>query len=446
MKGSCLIVLLFLSQLSIQAWGQDSVRIEVSPERVVYDTRIGAVIRGLPPNQVVTVRLSFSWVGCKWSSRADFIADDAGHVDLSTMVPIDGDYDVADAMGLFWSARMDTSCLSEDQFIPYEYQDSIPQITPMDFVVEVDGQTVASETLWRIMSREGVESRRINENGLSGVLFTPPEPGPHPALIVLSGTAGGAHTTRARAYADHGYVAFALAYFNADDLPSSKVRIPLEYFGKAIEWLADQSEVDPDRIGVIGRGGAGELSLLLASTFSELAAVVAYAPSHVLWGGCCDPETFSQPAWTWKGEPLPFMPPSKNSPAIYFYSPQYFDMISTWISLEDFDQVERASIPVEHINGAVLLITGKDDRAWPSTYMADQIMERLRLHDFPHPYSHLSYENAGHAIQIPYWPVITQVYHRLGRVWVELGGTPYGVAIAQEDAWIKLFEFLNDNL
>jgi acetyl esterase/lipase len=446
MRGSRLIVLLLLSLPTLPAWGQDSVRIEVSPKRAAYDTRIGAVIRGLPPNQVVTARLSFSWVGCRWSSRADFIADDAGHVDLSTMVPIDGDYDVADAMGLFWSAKMDTSCLSEDQFVPYLYQDSVPQITPMDFVVEVDGQAVASDTLWRIMSREGVESRRVNENGLSGVLFTPPEPGPHPALIVLSGSAGGAHTTLARAYADHGYVAFALAYFAADGVPSSLVRIPLEYFGRAIEWLADQSEVDPDRIGVIGRSKGGELALLLASTFSELAVVVAYAPSHVLWGGCCDPETFNQPAWTWNGEPLPFMPQAKNSPLIWLYAPQYYDMIGSWCSLEDIDQVERASIPVEHINGAVLLITGKDDRTWPTAYMSDQVIERLRLHDFPHPYSHLSYENAGHAILVPYWPAVTRVYHRLGEVWIELGGTSYGIAVAQEDAWIKLFKFLDDNL
>ena len=78
--------------------------------------------------------------------------------------------------------------------------------------------------------------------------------------------------------------------------------------------------------------------------------------------------------------------------------------------------------------------------------MADQVIERLRLHDFTHPFSHLSYENAGHAILIPYWPVVTRVYHRLGKVWVEFGGTSYGNAVAQEDAWIKMLEFLDDNL
>ena len=445
MKGSRLIVLLVLSLLTLRAWGQDNVGIEISPNRAMYDRRIEAVIRGLSPNQVVTVRLSFSWVGRKWSSWAKFIADDTGHVDLSTMAPIDGDYDVPDAMGLFWSARMDPSSLS-DQPIAYLYQDSIPHITPMEFVVDVDGQAVASDTFWRIMFREGVKSRRVHENGLSGVLFMPPEPGPHPALIVLSGSGGGTPTTLARACADHGYVAFALAYFNADDLPSALVRIPLEYFGKGIEWLADQPEVDPARIGVIGRSKGAELALLLASKFSGLAAVVAYVPSHVLWSGCCDPESNSQPAWTWKGRPLPFLSLPKNNPAIWSYSLQYASLISSWCSMEDVDQVERASILVEHINGAVLLITGKDDRLSPCSYMADQVIERLKLHDFSHPYSHLSYENAGHAILIPYWPVVTRVFHRLGKIWLELGGTSYGNAVAQEDSWTRMFEFLDNNL
>jgi hypothetical protein len=40
MRGSRLIVLLLLSLPTLPAWGQDSVRIEVSPKRAAYDTRI----------------------------------------------------------------------------------------------------------------------------------------------------------------------------------------------------------------------------------------------------------------------------------------------------------------------------------------------------------------------------------------------------------------------
>ena len=136
----------------------------------------------------------------------------------------------------------------------------------------------------------------------------------------------------------------------------------------------------------------------------------------------------------------------KNSQAIETYAPQYAELISFWCSMEDIAQVERASIPVENINGAVLLITGKDDRLWPSSYMADQVIDRLKLHEFSHPYSHLSYENAGHAIMIPYWPVFTRIFHPVAKIWLEFGGTSYGNAVAQEDSWTKMFEFLDANL
>jgi hypothetical protein len=58
--------------------------------------------------------------------------------------------------------------------------------------------------------------------------------------------------------------------------------------------------------------------------------------------------------------------------------------------------VEEALIPVEKIQAAVLLISGKKDKMWPSTMMCEQIMNRLASVNYSHPYQHIAYD-AGHT-------------------------------------------------
>ncbi|MEO0405099.1 MAG: acyl-CoA thioester hydrolase/BAAT C-terminal domain-containing protein [Bacteroidota bacterium] len=55
-------------------------------------------------------------------------------------------------------------------------------------------------------------------------------------------------------------------------------------------------------------------------------------------------------------------------------------------------------IPVEQISGPVVLISGKDDQLWPSSFMANQIERRLKKRGFPFPVFNLQYEDSGHLI------------------------------------------------
>ena len=55
-----------------------------------------------------------------------------------------------------------------------------------------------------------------------------------------------------------------------------------------------------------------------------------------------------------------------------------------------------AVIKVEKITGPILLISSKMDNMWPSELAAEKIMKRLKEHDFPYLYQHLSYEYGSH--------------------------------------------------
>ncbi len=108
---------------------------------------------------------------------------------------------------------------------------------------------------------------------------------------------------------------------------------------------------------------------------------------------------------------------------------------------------EAAAIPVERINGPILLISGKDDEIWLSTEASDAAIERLKEHNYPYPYEHLSYDNAGHLIGAPYLPTtVTQFVHPVTGTALELGGTASGNAFASADSWEYLLGFLENNL
>ena len=120
-------------------------------------------------------------------------------------------------------------------------------------------------------------------------------------------------------------------------------------------------------MGVTGASRGGELSLLLGAAFPEIRAAAAYVPSGVIHGGLARSESgawLKTAAWTHKGKALAYLdqdnttadwrcvdwdrPPAALAP----------DFIS---GLKDKTAVRKSMIPVERINGPVLMISGTDD-------------------------------------------------------------------------------------
>jgi hypothetical protein len=98
----------------------------------------------------------------------------------------------------------------------------------------------------------------------------------------------------------------------------------------------------------------------------------------------------------------------------------------------------EAVIPVERINGPVLLISGRNDAMWPSTTMSDMVVHRLREKAFSHPVEHLAYENAGHAVSSP--PALPAMS---GYPDEAAGGTAAGNAAGRADMWPRLIGFFD---
>jgi len=241
------------------------------------------------------------------------------------------------------------------------------------------------------------------------------------AIILIGGSEGGLpNYFNIERFNKLGYPCLMVGYFGTKNTPARLEMIPLDYFEQVINTFKTNPEVRDKKIVVYGGSKGGELALLLASRFKQIQGVIAGVPSAVVFQGIGGRPVSS---WSYKGEQIPFVP---YAPFDYskIVNSQYVELYK--LSLEQTEAVEKALINVENINGPILLLTGKEDKMWPSSQMADMIIKRLDEKEFPFWYKHIAYQNAGHNFS----------EHST------LGGTTDGNKQASIDSEKRIFDFL----
>jgi dienelactone hydrolase len=422
-------------------------RLLASPPSALVDAAVDVRVTGCRPRAAVTVRARVDDpLRGRWESRAVFEADAAGAVDLTSARPIAGSYATADPFGLLWSLERDPASAPLVGFA------GPSGAVDVELAIEVDGATADRVRIRRGFMGPGIAREPVRDDGLVGTFFTPADGTARPGVLVVGGSDGGLSEGMAALLASHGFAVLALAYFRAEHLPPDLMEIPLEYFETAIRWLGRRPSVAAGGLGVVGRSRGGELALLLAATFPEITAVVGYVPSGVVHAGiAASPAAGAAPrsAWTYRGKPLPFVPPPIDGapPGATAASPEApLELTPMFLrSLEDRAAVAAAAIAVERIRGPVLLISGEDDRLWPSPVLAEIAAARLAAHT--HAVTHLRYAGAGHMIGPVGLPATANtILHPLRGRAMALGGTPAGNAAAAADSWPRVLQFLRTGL
>jgi dienelactone hydrolase len=397
--------------------------LEVVPNRVLADEIATIRVAGLQPNERATIQAELTdGAEHRWESHAEFVADAQGTIDASRQAPAAGSYKDVSAMGLIWSM------MPKDKGVAmYQGQKGqAPQITELQLLRKGDQKPAATVRLEQVFLADGVRKIPLHENDLRGVLYLPATTDPRPGVLVVGGSNGGLPTREAAWLASHGYAALALAYFHYEDLPPLLEAIPLEYFGKALSWMMKRPEIQPEHLAVMGSSRGGELALQLGSMYAPIHAVVAYVPANVRFPSCCG-LTHVAYAWTWKGQPLTFVPPRQLNRAA--------------IAIE-------AAIHVEGTAGPILVISGEDDHIWDSSGMAESVIARLKNAHFTYNFAHLKYPHAGHSAGhpdiLPAWH--GAIRHPVSGNEIHLGGSPAGDAASSLDAGPKVLEFLRQAL
>jgi len=420
-------------------------RLVVSPQRPNLDTELHIRLHGVPREREVTLRASMDDPrGLRWYSEAVFRAD-GGTLDLHRDAPARGSYHGVDPMGLIWSMRPATEPR------PDQPADFLAP-TPFWLAAEVAHVQVAAAEVRRLRVPDGLRRTEVRGHGLVATLYRPDVDDPVPGVVMLGGAEGGMHEDDAALFAAHGYAALALAYYGVAGLPDTLADIPLEYFGQALDYLRGHPHVRRDRLAVMGASKGGEAALLVAATFPYVRAVVSVVGSGLLTqgisqdlrtGALLDILRTPVPNWTWQGQALPYLPNvvTPELEAVVAAGEPVALRLAFERALALGDLAPAATIPVERIHGAVLLISSSDDQGYGVAFH-DVAAHRLATHHHPHPWRHIVFPDAGHHISAPPYAPTTHAMSPGPGVTFRGGGTPVADAHARAATWQETLRFL----
>jgi dienelactone hydrolase len=366
-----------------------AVTLVVSPAAVLLDQPVAVQVRGLRPGRKIALEATTQdTLGKRWHSRLVYKANRKGVVDTRSH------------MRLFWSLEPVRKTAIPPVFIP--------AAGPTRVVVRavIAGRSVASGEVVRREQAADVSRKdtTLANEGFVGTYFAPAPGSPRPAVLQLGGSFGSYGYLPASLLASHGYPTLALAYFKEPGLPQTLKDVPLEYFAKALRWLAAQPGVDPNRVLIYGVSRGGEAALLVGAAYPELVhGVFACTPSADVNPAFPGPGA----AWTLGGQPVPLGP-----------------------------------IPVWQIAGPVFATGGGRDLVWPSAFYAHEIVDRARAHGRPDIVGRV-YPDAGHGVGygIPNLPVYGHVI-KLGNHYIGIGGTPGANVRAWAASWPLVLRFI----
>ncbi|KAM9202492.1 acyl-coenzyme A thioesterase 1-like [Dugong dugon] len=399
--------------------------------RCCWDQPVNIKVHGLAPEQKVTLRASLrDDKGALFRAHARYCADRDGELDLARAPALGGSFAGLEPMGLIWALEPEKPLL---RLVKRDVQ------TPFAVALEVlEGQEPEPR---RVLGRTvherdflptGVRREPVRAGRVRATLFLPPEPGPFPGVVDVSGAGGGLPEYRASLLAGKGFAVMALAYYNYEDLPKSLEILHLEYFEEAVNYLLNRPEVKGPGLGLLGISKGGDLCLSMASFLKGITAATIINGSVANVGGVLH----------YKDETLP--PLSANQNRVKVTKDGLVDIMDALNSpLEGPDQ--KSFIPVERAECTFLFLVGLDDHNWKSEFYANEASNRLQAHGKEKPQI-ICYPGAGHYIEPPYFPMCRASLHTLVGSPVIWGGEPRAHAMAQVDAWEQLQTFFHKHL
>lgn len=186
---------------------------------------------------------------------------------------------------------------------------------------------------------------------------------------------------------------------------------PLERIEKAICWLKEHGN---KQIAITGASTTGMLALVAASYFSDITLTLAFTPSDFVWqgfmqgkkDGCTEWPIEGESTVSYGGRPIPYMP-------FVYQHPEYGQVIKRatkesgdiLASRPLFDDSEAAGllkeehmIPVEKINGRLVLVGAEDDGLWDTAKYIRRMEARLQSRPHSCEYVACVYPHGTHFI------------------------------------------------
>ncbi|KAM3936665.1 acyl-coenzyme A amino acid N-acyltransferase 1-like [Leptodactylus fuscus] len=260
-----------------KAAAYDTISLKVSPKTSLVDEPVTIQVWGLQPQQRITLR---AWLkdetGHIFYSRAFYISDKKGKVDLEYSPATGGDFQGLYPMGLFWALK---SSIPMQRLIKNDRMGSPLRIhlevyihLVMNPFPETPPATTTSVERW--FATPGLQEIEVRHGRIRGALLLPPGEGPFPGVIDIFGPVGASIDIRPFLLASRGFAVLSLAYFDYDDLPKSPDHVDLNYFEEAANFLVNHPKVSSAGVGVVGLAKGAEIALAMACFIPQIVATV----------------------------------------------------------------------------------------------------------------------------------------------------------------------------
>ncbi|CAL8386321.1 peroxisomal succinyl-coenzyme A thioesterase isoform X1 [Gadus morhua] len=411
--------------------------LSVHPSRGLVDEKFRVEVENLPPACPVTLHcLHRSEDQDHWEAFGHYCSDHSGTVKVSEDESFGGTYSGREHMGLLWSMRP----------VPGSRRGLRLRKTRVDFPMTLlisvyrghltagfrELPPVASVVAERWYMAPGVKRIAVEERGVTGTFFIPPGPGPFPGVLDMWGGGGGLVEYRSALLASHGFASMALKYIDPGDTPTD---MAMGYFETAFQIIQDHPQVTSDRVGILGLSFGTSVALTLAaySQISRPRCCVGISGSHAY--------PINRPVAELFGEMGMNEKKMKRDEEDNVIMRNLILPIAT-------DPAKK--VDVGRIECPLLLVNGDDDQNWATTESAEDIANMMSVAGNKHLLTTLTYPKAGHLIEPPFTPHIRAsnfiVQHSKEKVIMLWGGEPKAHAVAQEDSWKRILNFLKEHL
>ena len=188
-------------------------------------------------------------------------------------------------------------------------------------------------------------------------------------------------------------------------------RWPLDHIETAVRWIRKHKLT---KIGILGMSMQASMALTAASLISDISLVIALSPNDFIpWGfhqgkihGHSKGEWPSgTSAFSWKQIELPYQP-------AYLEKDDYWNIFcdekKTYHELHSITLFEHSEkirpipeecfIPVENIQGSIILCGAEDDSMWNTARYINRMQKRLMQKNFPYPVEVCIYPYGTHLL------------------------------------------------
>ncbi|KAG9488333.1 acyl-coenzyme A amino acid N-acyltransferase 1-like [Eleutherodactylus coqui] len=411
------------------------INIKVSPESCLADENVKIKVWGLQPEQVITLR---AWLkdekGKLFHSRAFYVSDTEGKVDLEHTPATGGDFHGVCPMGLFWALKPSTPFLRviKRDVMGSPFHIHLEVYSNLEFNPFPENPPAATTSVERWYVSPGVQRLQIKEGRIRGTLFLPPGEGPFPGVIDLFGGIGGLIEFRSSLLASRGFASLALAYFAYDDLPKTLEYIDLKYFEEAANFLTNHPKVSRAGVGVVGVSKGAEIALAMACFMPQVMGTVCINGTAAI-----TEQTLYYGDLKLRG--IPYQP-EKN---LLTYS-GIMDCSNVFGDPRDPENQDSV-LPIEKARRPILLLVGENDKCYDSVLYAKISKARAASYGKKDVYLR-RYPGAGHLLEPPGSPLCSVAKYSNSTLPVLWGGELVPHCKAQELSWRETLDFLTRSI